>query len=386
MIKEFTFFLPIKIVFGNGSFGRAGEEAVTLGRKAFIVTGKKSAQKTGLLKRLTDQLSLRGIAWYHFNGVTPNPTNVIVDEAASIARREGCDFVIGLGGGSAIDAAKSIAISAKSGLPIWRHIASWEDDYVVPQDALPIMAIETLAGTGSESDNIAVITNAETNEKPGYALPQIFPRVAIIDPEVTLSVSPRMTAVTGFDILCHTMEGFVSKVSNPICEILNERAMEYVINYLPRAVRNGEDLEARGYLAFANMLAGFSLTHSRATLLHAMEHPISGHFNVIHAEGLAALFPKWIEFSWEGNPEKFRIVGKIFGLSDDENTREALVRRGRDFLKEIGLDVKLSQLGVELDSLESLARDSLRYMAGGVRSNPVEAGIEDIVKLLRESY
>ncbi len=386
MIKEFTFFLPIKIVFGNGTFNRVGEEAVVLGKKAFIVTGKRSAERTGLLKRLTEQLHSKGIEWYHFNGVTPNPTTVVVDEGASIARREGCDFVIGLGGGSAIDAAKSIAVSAKSGLPIWKHIASWEEGYVAPKEALPIMAIETLAGTGSESDNIAVITNVETREKPGYALPQIFPRVAIVDPELTLSVSPRMTAITGFDILCHTMEGFVSRVSNPICEILNERAMEYVIKYLPRAVKDGSDVEARGYLAFANMLAGFSLTHSRATLLHAMEHPVSGYFNVTHAEGLAALFPKWIEFSWDGAPEKFKAIGKIFGLSDEENTREGLVEQGRAFLEEIGLNVKLSQLGVELDKLETLARDSLKYMAGGVKSNPVEAGLEDIVRILRESY
>jgi len=385
MIKDFVFYLPIKIVFGTGKFNTAGEEAAKLGHKAFIVTGKKSAEKSGLLKRFTDLLERKKVSWVHFNGIEPNPTSKIIDKASELARRENCDFVVGLGGGSVLDAAKSIALSAKSGLPIWKHAASWISDYVEPKEALPIMAIETLAGTSSDSDNISVITNEKTGEKPGFSSSLLFPKVAIIDPEIMVSVPPRMTAITGFDILCHTMEGYVTKASHPIASILNLRAIEIVINYLPTAVKYGSNMEARSYLAFANVLAGFSLTHSRAALLHAMEHPISGHFNVTHAEGLAALMPKWLEFSWDGNMAAFRDIGSIFGLAPDENTKENVVSAVKAFLQKIGLEVSLSKLGVKRESFKEMAEESLHYMAGGVANNPVVATRDDIIRLLEES-
>ena len=385
MVKDFVFYLPIKIVFGSGKFNTAGEEAAKLGVKAFIVTGKRNAELSGLLERLTGMLAKKNIRWVHFNGVKPNPTTAVVDEASELARRENCDFVIGLGGGSVLDTAKAVALSAKSGLPIWRHAAIWTKDYIEPKEALPVMAIETLAGTSSDSDNIAVITNEKTGEKPGFSSSLIFPKVAIVDPEVMISVPPRMTAITGFDILCHTMEGYVTKVSHPIAAILNLHAIEIIVNYLPAAVRDGSNMDARSNLAFANVIAGFSLTHSKAALLHAMEHPLSGHFNVTHAEGLAALMPKWIEFSWDGNRKAFMDIGTKFGLNPEENTKENLVSAVRTFLKGIGLDISLSKLGVKRESFRKIAGDALHYMAGGVANNPVVATEEDIVRLLEES-
>ena len=385
MIKDFDFFLPVKIIFGAGKFNQAGKEAANLGKKALIVTGRRSAEKNGLLSRLTAQLKQQGMEWLLFNKVDPNPTDLIIDQGAALARLKNCDLVIGLGGGSSLDAAKSIAVAAESGLPIWRHIASWEDDYIAPAGALPIMAIETLAGTSSESNNLSVVTRVKSNEKPGYASSFLFPKTAIIDPEVMVTVSPKMTAITGFDILCHSLEGYVSKVAHPIASILNEKAIESVVNNLPKAVNDGSDLEARAQLAFANILTGFSLTHSRATLLHAMEHPLSGHFNITHAEGLAALFPKWLEFSWEGNPEKFKYLGKVFGLADSDNNKHNLLKKAGDFLKKIGLAVTLSELGVDLHNASRMIDDMLLYMAGGVKNNPVAAGKEEIFQLLKAS-
>ncbi|MQY76043.1 MAG: iron-containing alcohol dehydrogenase [Spirochaeta sp.] len=385
MIEDFDFFLPIKIIFGAGKFNQAGKEAAILGKKALVVTGRRSAEESGLLPRLTAQLDRQGMEWFLFNKVDPNPTDLIIDQGAAIARRENCDLVIGLGGGSSLDAAKSIAVAAKSGLPIWRHIASWENDYIAPEGALPIMAIETLAGTSSESDNLAVITRAKTNEKPGYASSFLFPKTAIIDPEVMVTVPPKITAITGFDIFCHSLEGYVSKASHPIAAILNEKAIEIVVNNLPKALNDGSDFEARAQLAFANILAGFSLSHSKATLLHAIEHPLSGHFNIPHAQGLAALFPKWLEFSWEGNPEKFKYLGKVFGLADSDNNKANLLKKSREFLKKIGLDVSLSELGVDLNNARRLIDDTFLYMAGGIKNNPVTAGKEEIFQLLKES-
>ena len=385
MVKDFVFYLPIKIVFGAGKLNTAGEEAASLGKRAFVVTGKRSAEKSGLLKKLTDMLEQNGISWVHFNGVEPNPTTGTIDKAAQLARKENCDFVIGLGGGSVLDSAKAVALSAKSGLPIWRHAASWVNNYIKPNEALPIMAIETLAGTSSDSDNIAVITNDKTGEKPGFASELLFPKVAIVDPEVMVSVPSRMTAITGFDILCHTMEGYVTKASNPIASILNLRAIEVIVNYLPAAVKDGNNMDARSYLAFANILAGFSLTHSRATLLHAMEHPLSGHFNVTHAEGLAALMPKWLEFSWDGNKTAFKEIGLKFGLGSEENTKDNLISAIKSFLSEIGLNVSLSKFGVKPENFMELAEDALHYMAGGVANNPVVATREDIIRLFKES-
>ena len=385
MIKDFDFFLPIKIIFGAGKFNQAGKEAANLGKKALIVTGRTSAEKSGLLSRLTAQLDRQGIEWLLFNKVEPNPTDVIVDQGAALARRENCDLVIGLGGGSSIDAAKSIAIAAESGLPVWRHIASWEDDYVAPTGALPIMAIETLAGTSTESNNLSVVTRVKTNEKPGYACSFLFPKTAIIDPEVMVTVPPKITAITGFDILCHSLEGYVSKAAHPITSILNEKAIEIVVNNLPKAVNDGSNLEARAQLAFANIITGFSLTHSRATLLHAMEHPLSGHFNITHAEGLAALFPKWLEFSWEGNPEKFKYLGKVFGLAGGDNNKHNLLEKAGTFLKTIGLAVSLSELGVDLNNAPRFIDDTLLYMPGGVKNNPVKKKKKEIFQLLKAS-
>jgi alcohol dehydrogenase len=207
-IGKFTYFLPTKIIFGVGTIDQVGTLVKPLGRKALVVTGGKSAKSTGLLDKVVKELDETGISHILFDRIVPNPLTTTVDEGAKIAKDEKCDFVIGIGGGSPIDSAKMISAVAKSGGKCW--------DYTnvgggrVPKEALPMVAIPTTHGTGTEADPFAVITNPQTHEKIGVGFDSIFPKISIVDPGVMRSLPPNQTASTGMDAFYHAIESYVN--------------------------------------------------------------------------------------------------------------------------------------------------------------------------------
>lgn len=221
-------------------------------------------------------LKKQGVESVVFDKVQPNPVVEHVMEAASLARETGCDFVIGLGGGSSMDSAKSIAVMAANPGNYWDYIQGGSGKGLpIPNKPLPIVCITTTAGTGTEADPWTVITKEDTQEKIGFGCRGTFPTMSIVDPELMLSVPPKLTAYQGFDALFHAVEGYMATIASPMGDMFALQAIEYIAKYLPRAVNNGDDLEARAYVALANTYSGFVETISCCTSEHSIEHALS---------------------------------------------------------------------------------------------------------------
>lgn len=288
---DWQYFIPTKIIFGPGVLRELHKQPLP-GKTALIVTTNgKSVQRCGYLPTLCGELDQAGIRYHIFHDVSQNPTVENVTAGAAMAKENGCDFVISLGGGSALDAGKAIAMMAVNPGSIWDYFMACSGGRQTPKNApLPFVAIPTTAGTGSETDGGFVINNLEKGEKLATGGPGSFPKLSIIDPELTASVPPRFTAFQGYDVLCHAMECYLSKNAMPLSDAIIPEILRRVGTFLPRAVADGGDMEARSEMAAASAMAGMCLAMSTLTLQHAMEHALSGvYHNLVHGCGLALL-------------------------------------------------------------------------------------------------
>ena len=253
---KFTYSIPTKILFGPGSFNDLATTPLP-GKKALVViTAGKSMRANGYLDRLIDMLDKQGIGHALFDKILPNPVLRHVHEGAALAREQGCDFVIGLGGGSSIDSAKSIAVMAKNPGDYWDYISGGSGKgQPLVNGALPIVAIATTAGTGTEADPWTVITKEDTNEKIGFGCAETFPVLSVVDPEMMLTIPAHLTAYQGFDALFHATEGYIANVATPLSDAYALKSIELLAKYLPAAVKDGSDLEARTQVALASTLS-----------------------------------------------------------------------------------------------------------------------------------
>ena len=284
----FNQFIPTQILFGRNQLSKLYEQNLP-GKKALLVISRgKSARANGYLDRTQQQLLLAGVESVVFDKVESNPTKSTVMEGGRAAREHACDFIVALGGGSCIDAAKAIAVMATNDGDFWDYVATGTGKgKKVNSDPLPIVAITTTAGTGSEADPGAVISNEETQEKTGFRHPLLFPRLAVVDPELMRTVPPFMTACQGFDALFHSVEGYVSNGVNLMSDMYAITAIRNIGRYLARAVKNGDDMEARERVAFGNTLSSTVMCVGGCTSEHALEHAMSAfHPGLPHGAGL----------------------------------------------------------------------------------------------------
>ena len=369
-MQDFVFNLPTKIIFGAGRIDQIGVEASALGQRALIITGKGAAAKFGIINKVTDFLEREGVVAVVFNKIEPNPRTTTIDEAGEFARQNNCDFVIGLGGGSPMDAAKAIAVAAIEAKPIWDFIAHGTDPVRPVKKALPIMEIPTLAATGSEADSGGVFTNWETHEKAVLFSPLLYPRVSIIDPELTVSVPASYTIDGGIDIICHVIEGFFTGADNtPLQDRFAMGVIKTVMENLPRVIKNPKDVEARANLSWASAIALSGMINSGrggAYPIHALEHAISGHYDISHGRGLALLLPAIMEFSYQSRPEKYAMLAEeLFDIHRDGQTDQELAVKGieamKQFLKSVDRLLSLKDIGIEEKSkFERMADDTLK--------------------------
>ena len=243
----------------------------------------------------------------YYPEVSANPLNTQIDKGAEIARAANCKLVIGLGGGSAIDAAKGMAIVLGHKRPIWDFCIG-TDVQPITDKTYPIIAITTTSGTGSECTQWSVITNAKTEEKPGIGCDYTFAKVAIVDPELMATMPPKITASTGFDTLAHAIEAYTAVLETPITDLACEQAIRLVGRFLRRAVKNGQDREARNAMAYANSLAGIAISVGIVTVCHGLAHSIGGLSGSTHGETLATMTPETMRFSMRSHPDKFRKI------------------------------------------------------------------------------
>lgn len=380
---DFSFYLPTKILFGRGKIKEAGFHAKEFGKKALIVTGKSSAKKTGSLERLTKSLEEHGIGWVLFDRVKYNPLTTDIDEGGAFARENKVDLVIGLGGGTAMDTAKGVAFAALNDGPMADYMEG-----KIGENALPIILIPTTAGTGSEANNIAVMTNPATMAKKGFRNPSIFAKVSIVDPELMDSMPPKITASTGIDAFFHALESYISLRSNPLTACISLKAMELICENIKKAVYE-PDGESRDKMALASTMAGISLGQAGVCALHALEHPLSSYFNAHHGEGLAPLAKAFLNFVKPHACQKLSTVAEVMKIDTANLSKEQAAEKAIDaivgMIKDLGLPDSISSFGVKSEDIQKLASNVKDYMVHNLSATPGNLTFDDIVRIYEES-
>jgi len=381
--------VPTKVLFGAGKLKKLHEETLP-GKKALVVISNgKSTRLNGSLDTLTGELGLAGVEYVIFDKIEANPLEPTVQAGVDFGRENTVDFVIGLGGGSVMDSAKAIAaVIPQQGGRVWDYMATGTSKHR-PLDArpLPTVAITTSAGTGSEVDGGSVITSPVTHEKSAFMGP--CPVLAVVDPELMVTVPPKFTAYQGFDALFHSTEGFISKRGNEMAALVQREAIRLIGQSLPVAVANGADIEARTDVAFANTLSGYSMEASSCTSEHSLEHALSGeHQSLPHGAGLIMIsLAYYRHFIGKGAcPEKFVEMAKLLGKKDaakPEDFLEALAT----LQKACGVDgLKMSDYGISPDEFPAMARLARSALGALFDCDPVPLSDDDIVKIFKESY
>ncbi|AAL80199.1 alcohol dehydrogenase [Pyrococcus furiosus DSM 3638] len=388
---EISIYLPTEIVFGPGKLEMLPKlvKKHGLSGKALIVTGRRSTKETGVLYRVQELLKQAGVESIVFDKIIPNPISTHVDEGAEIARKENVSFVVGLGGGSAIDSAKAIAMTAASGGKYWDYVPAVGGGKK-PTGALPIVAIPTTHGTGTEADPYAVITNPETKEKQGIGYDVLFPKFSIVDPELMLTLPKDQTVYTSMDAFYHSIEAFLNVRANPYSDVLALDSMRRIVTYLPLAYENLRNLEARTQLAWASTEAGITETVTGVVANHALEHGLSGFYpEVPHGLGLCILGPYLFEYILDYAYEKLAIVGReVFGVYEpnDRKAAELAIKKLRDFQSLFGVNKKLRELGVKEEDIPEMARTAYRMMKPVIEATPGDLKVEDLEEIYRRAY
>ena len=383
-MKGFTFYNPVRYLFGKGVIRDLGIHAAGLGKKALLVT---TPGKTYSLygDRIRELLTESGVECEVFAGVQPNPLASGVRRGADLATETGCDLVIGLGGGSAMDTAKGIAFLAGKEGDIFDYITGKRSG----STALPIICITTTAGTGSEGNCTAVFTNDVTLDKKGLVNPLIFPKVSFIDSEFMDTLPPHLIAGPGCDALFHAFESYLSKDRTPISEMYSLEAMRLSIENLPKVYHDPGDFEAWDKVILANTLAGIAIGCAGTTVPHALGQPVSGMLNVAHSDSLVCLYPAFMKFTAHAAPERFARLAELLGCDTANLTAEEAAERSIDamidFLKGIDAYKKLSQFGVKEEHVDRLAEGATTIMKVVLNKNPIVPSLEQVKELYLES-
>jgi len=381
------FNLPTKVIFGRGSLNKLGREVKSLGRTILLVTGRRALRESGILDSVNRILNKEKIRSIIYDQVSAEPDIEVVDKGTVFARRNKCNVVVGIGGGSAIDVAKAIA-----GLALeedFRSVAEYlegEGTKRLNSYGLPFIAVPTTAGTGAEVTRNAVIVNRQTRSKRSFRSNYLFARMTIIDPALTVSLPKEITASSGIDTLSHLIEGYVSRKSNPLTDLLAIKGISLVGEALIAAYNNGADLEAREKMSLASLLGGIVLTNSGLGIAHGIAPFLGALYNVPHGVANGILLSHAIEFNLSSSIQKFKSIAralgeKIDGITDEEAGCKALSMVER-MVKELKFPQSLTEFGVKPEGLAELAKKSLT--SNSTRGNPRQVSYEDLLLLLKK--
>ncbi|MFR4987754.1 iron-containing alcohol dehydrogenase [Anaerotruncus colihominis] len=388
---SYQMFLPTKVLFGPGRLNELQGQPMPGKKALLVISDGKSVRENGALARTQEQLRLAGADYVLFDRVQANPLRSTVMEGACAAKEHSCDFVVALGGGSVMDASKAIAAMAANSGDLWDYMGGGTGKAkTLENQPLPLIAITTTAGTGSEVDRWGVVTNEETNEKMGFGgYDSLFPVLSVVDPELMMTVPPRFTAYQGFDALFHSTECYISKAHNLMSDMITLTAIENIATYLPRAVQDGADIEARERVAFANTLSGHAMELSSCTSEHSMEHAMSAyHQSLPHGAGLIMISRAYYEYFVERRAcdDRFIRMARAMGISaagKPEDFITALVKLQED----CGVaDLKMSSYGILQDELDGLAENARKTMSGLFEADPCPVSHEDCVSIFRKAY
>lgn len=384
-MSVFSFYMPTRLYFGSGAVQKLTRARLPEGR-GLIITGGTSTTRLGYVARVEDALAEAGHEMLVYNKVQPNPTIEGVRECAALCRAENIAFVVGLGGGSSIDTAKAVAIMATNEGDWWDYIHGGSGGGKrIAKDGLPVVAIPTTAGTGTEADPFTVITNGE--EKIGGGGEKCFPAISIVDPDFMMTVPPHLTAYQGFDAFFHAAEGYIAKTATPISEMFSLQAIELIGRSLATAVHEGGDKQARADVALANTLAGFVETLSSCTGEHAIEHALSAYHPALpHGAGLIMISKAYWSRFFESSGDKLVNIARALGHKDAAAPADFIAALDTLQKRCNVHDLRLSGYGVQPEDFGKIAGNAFDTMGGLFRADPRPLTREDVIGILEDSY
>ncbi|WP_418459955.1 iron-containing alcohol dehydrogenase [Bacteroides sp.] len=387
---NFSFYNPTRILFGAGELNNLHKQTMPGKKALLLISNGKSTKVNGSLDRTIEQLEKAGIEYAIFDKIMENPYRSVVMEGAAFAKENTCDFILALGGGAVLDASVAIAAMATNPGDLWDYVFGGTGKAMpLKNPGLPIVTIATTSGTGSEINCWGVISNPDTNEKIGFGAPELTPVLAIVDPELMRTVPAKYTAYQGFDALFHNTEVMISNGVNILSEAIALSAIENITKYLPRAVRDGNDMEARERVAYGSTMAGITMQLTSTTAEHSMEHSMSAyHHNLPHGAGLIMISKAFYEFFIERRAcdEQFIKMAKAMGIENADKPEDfitALVKLQED----CGVaDLKMSDYGFRKEESMTLAQGARSMQGGLFLANPCEMTDEDCAGIFDKSY
>lgn len=386
----FNFYNPTRIVFGSGKLNTLSEQVLPGKKAMLLISNGKSTKINGSLDKVKEQLAKAGVEYAVFDKIMENPVKEIIMDGAAFARENRCDFILALGGGAVLDSSKAIAAMATNDGDLWDYVnGGTGKGKSLANKGLPIVTIPTSSGTGSEINCWGVISNLETKEKIGFGAECLVPVLSIVDPELMKTVPPKYTAYQGFDALFHNTEVMMSNGVNVFSEAIALSAIENIAKYLPRAVKDGNDIEAREHVAYGSTVAGITMQLTSTTAQHSMEHAMSAyHHNLPHGAGLIMISVEFARYFIEKHAcdGQFIKMARAMGMPEADKPEDfitALIA----LQKACGVDnLKMSDYGITKDECMTLAVNARETMGGLFLANPCEMNDADCAGVFEKSY
>ena len=381
-MKEFTFSIPQEVIVGKGSLKRLPEIAAKLGGKhGFIISGPH-LNKMGIVKSCADALEDAGIKADAYTETEGNPSVETVDKATAAFKESGADFIIALGGGSPMDVAKAVGVVAKYG----GSIIEYEGGGKVPGDIVPLIAIPTTAGTGSEVTAFSVITDHSRNYKLTVFSYKLIPSYAILDPELLTTAPASVAAACGIDAMVHALEAYISKAASPFSDAMAEKALELIGKSIRRYVADRTDIEAAEWMLTGSLFAGIAFSWARLGDVHAMSHPVSAFFDVPHGVANAILLPTIVEYNALADSGKYMKIYNYISRTpayEDEFEPMMLVELLEELNEQLGIPASLGEVGVTADRFDAMADDAMK--SGNIAVNPRSTTKKDVLSLYEKA-
>lgn len=385
MATESRYFIPSVNVLGKDTINEIGEHIKRQnGTKALVVTDSV-LNEIGIVKKVTDQIEKAGIEFAVYDGVQPNPTVSNVNDGLEMIEEVGADVIVSLGGGSSHDCAKGIAAVASNG----GKIEDYEGLNQLEKDIMPLISVNTIAGTASEMTRFCIITDEERHIKMAIVDWRVTPNVSINDPVLMLEKPQSLTAFTGMDALTHAVEAYVSTIANPLTDSAAEKAIELIGKNLRQVVANGADYELREKMAYAQFLAGMAFNNASLGLVHGMAHQLGGFYDLPHGVCNAIILPHVEDFNKLAKPERMAKVAELLGENTDGMSVMEAAKAGvmgiYKLAQDIGIPANLEELGgVDPDDFETLAKNALADACSA--TNPRQATLEEVIGIFQNAY
>jgi len=382
--SNFEFYMPAHVLFGVGRLKEIGKEVAAYGKRAVLITYEDSPWITVLIDNMREKLKSQGVELVGVGRVETEPEPKIVDEVASLFSEEQVEVVIGLGGGSVLDASKGLAVVLSKGGKTWDYVGREK----VKDPVLPIVAVPTTAGTGSEVTPYAIFMKSDENRKAGIVSPYISPKVSILDPELTVRLPPRNTAISGIDAFAHAIESFTSPTRNTISSGVARQALKLIGRNLLTAYRDGEDMDARSAMLIGSSLAGIAIAHAGTGIAHAIGATLGGFYHRDHGWLVGIVLPEAIRYNTPVASELYYEVAEAIGLDvsglTPEGASEKLAEQVDEWLDEMGLSATLKELGVSREKFPAMIEDTSTQ--NSVSNNIRQVNIEAIESFYERLY